>query len=483
MESTAELEVDPSRLGTHAGLSASALAALPDGFRWGLATAAYQIEGAAAGGGRGVSIWDTFSHTPGLTLHGDNGDIACDHFHRFDSDLDLLAQLGVRHYRLSVSWSRLQPSGRGPLNPEAVEFYRRLLIGLRERGIEPLVTLYHWDLPQSLEDEGGWPARTTAERFADYAELTVDALGDLVTEWVTLNEPWCSSMLGYGTGAHAPGRRDHRAAVAAAHHLTLAHGLAVARIRARSAGARLGIANIVTDVVAASGSPKDRAAAVRVDAASNRLFLDPIYSGEYSSSVHELLDPFGLSDAIKPGDLQLISAPLDFVGVNHYQRIVVQHDDEVALTRAAERAAEPATTSFGWSVIPDSLRVVLHRVAAQTGGLPIYVTENGASFFDYVDPNGQVVDEERVAYLRGYLTAAAAAISEGVPVEGYYAWSFLDNFEWAEGYSKRFGLVYVDYRTQERIPKLSAHWYRQTIGDHARLRTTPATIVHNAPKR
>lgn len=483
MEAVTELKVTHPHLSGLAGLSATALASFPADFRWGLATAAYQIEGAAAEGGRGASIWDTFSHTPGLTLHGDTGDTACDHYHRVESDLDLLANLGVRHYRLSVSWSRLQPTGRGPLNPEAIAFYRRLLIGLRERGIDPLVTLYHWDLPQPLEDEGGWPARLTAERFADYAELTVAALGDLVTEWVTLNEPWCSSMLGYGTGAHAPGRRDHRAAVAAAHHLCLAHGLAVARIRAASNTARLGIANIVTDVVAASDSPEDLAAAMRVDAASNRLFLDPIYIGAYSTSVHELLDPFGLSDVIMAGDLTLMSAPVDFVGVNHYQRVVVEHDDSVELTRAAERAAEPAATSFGWSVIPDSLREVLRRVAAQTGTLPIYVTENGASFFDYVDPNGHVVDEERVDYLRGYLTAAAEAISEGVPVKGYYAWSFLDNFEWAEGYSKRFGLVFVDYRTQERIPKLSAHWYRQTIGDYARLRTTPATIVHNAPKR
>lgn len=446
-------------------LPALDVSAFPAGFRWGLATAAYQIEGAATEGGRGPSIWDTFAHTPGLTLHGDTGDIACDHYHRWEADLDLMAGLGIRDYRLGLSWSRLQPTGTGPLNEEGVAFYERLLTGLRERGIRPLVTLYHWDLPQPLEDAGGWPVRDTAVRFAEYARLAVGRLAPLADDWITLNEPWCSSFLGYGYGAHAPGRRDLRAAVAAAHHLNLAHGLALAEIREVAPAARVGITNIVTDIVTATDSAEDAAAAVRLDASSNRLFLDPVYTGAYSDQVLDTLGPLGLTEAIRPGDLVVIGAPTDFAGVNHYQRVIVSHDPAHPLG-FREVPAEPATTSFGWSVIPESLTAVLTRVAREFTDLPLYVTENGASFDDYVDPNGEVVDTERVEYLAGYLGAAAAAIRAGVELRGYYAWSFLDNFEWAEGYSKRFGLVYVDYRTQERIPKLSARWYRDAITEH-----------------
>ncbi|MBX3098273.1 MAG: beta-glucosidase [Salinibacterium sp.] len=437
----------------------------PRDFRWGLATAAYQIEGAAFEGGRGPSIWDTFAHTTGLSKHGDTGDIACDHYHRWQSDIELLASLGVTDYRLSVSWSRLQPSGTGELNPVAVEYYRGILAGLAERGIRPLVTLYHWDLPQPLEDAGGWPVRETAHRFAEFAIRVVEALGDVANDWVTLNEPWCSSFLGYGNGAHAPGRADYRAAIHAAHHLNLAHGLAVAGIRAASPGASVGITNIVTDIVPATDSPDDAAAAERLDAASNRIFLDPVYLGEYSAAVWDTLGDRGLTDVVLDGDLVIIGAPTDFAGVNHYQRVIASHapDQQIQVT---ERPAEPATTSFGWSVVPESLTAVLTRVAREFTSLPLYVTENGASYDDYVDPNGDVVDTERVAYLRGYLGAAADAIDAGVDLRGYYAWSFLDNFEWAEGYSKRFGLVWVDYGTQERIPKLSAHWYRRLITEH-----------------
>ena len=441
------------------------LGAFPVDFRWGLATAAYQIEGAATEGGRGPSIWDTFSHTPGLSHNGDTGDIACDHYHRWESDFDLLASLGVKHYRLSVSWSRLQPSGRGPLNPAAVEFYSAQLARLAARGIRPLVTLYHWDLPQPLEDAGGWPVRETAYRFAEYARLVVGELGHLATDWITLNEAWCSSFLGYGRGAHAPGRTDYRAAVAAAHHLNLGHGLAVSAIRGVSGDARVGITNIVTDIVAASDSPEDAAAARRLDASSNRVFLDPVYLGEYSAAVWETLGPLGLGDVVLDGDLAIIAASTDFAGINHYQRVIASSDPGQPFG-VLEVPAEPATTSFGWSVIPASLTAVLTRVSREFTSLPLYVTENGASYHDYVDPNGDVIDSERIDYFRGYLSAAAVAIEAGVDLRGYYAWSFLDNFEWAEGYSKRFGLVYVDYRTQERIPKSSAHWYRRLISEH-----------------
>lgn len=438
----------------------------PADFRWGLATAAYQIEGAANEGGRGPSIWDTFSHSPGLSHNGDTGDVACDHYHRWESDLDLLVELGATDYRLSVSWSRLQPTGDGPLNAIAVDFYANLLTGLRERGIRPLVTLYHWDLPQPLEDAGGWPARDTAYRFAEYARLVLFELGGLAEDWITLNEPWCSAFLGYGNGAHAPGRKDYRDAVAAAHHLNLAHGLALSEIRNVRPDVRVGITNIVTEIVPLTDSAEDIAAVTRLDATSNRVFLDPVYLGEYSPAVWDTLSGLGLRDLVQPGDLETIAAPTDFAGVNHYQRVIAWHDNTAAPFAVRERAAEPATTSFGWSVIPASLTAVLARVAAEFTTLPLYVTENGASFHDYVDPNGEVNDHERVDYLKGYLSAAADAIELGVDLRGYYAWSFLDNFEWAEGYSKRFGLVYVDYRTQERIPKLSARWYQQFISDH-----------------
>jgi len=438
----------------------------PADFRWGLATAAYQIEGAAHQGGRGPSIWDTFSHTPGLTYRGDTGDIACDHYHRWEADLDLLASLGVTDYRLSVSWSRLQPSGVGPLNDEGAAYYERVLTGLRDRGIRPLVTLYHWDLPQPLENAGGWPVRATAERFAEYASRVVERLGHLADDWITLNEPWCSSFLGYGYGAHAPGRKDLRAAVAAAHHLNIAHGLALAAIRRVNPTARVGISNIVTDILPRSASNEDAAAVRRLDAATNRVFLDPVYLGEYSPDVLAVLGPLGLKELIEPGDLALISAPTDFAGINHYQRIIAWNDEAAEPWGLGEQPAEPATTSFGWSVIPDSLGSVLARISGEFTRLPLYVTENGASFDDYVDPEGAVNDAERVAYLAGYLDAASHAIASGVDLRGYYAWSFLDNFEWAEGYSKRFGLVFVDYRTQERIPKQSAHWYQRLIADH-----------------
>ncbi|MDR1386532.1 MAG: beta-glucosidase [Propionibacteriaceae bacterium] len=446
--------------------------AFPPGFRWGLSTAAYQIEGAVREDGRGPSIWDTFSHTPGKTFHGDNGDTACDHYHRWRQDLDLLQELAVQDYRLSLSWSRLQPAGSGPLNPLAVKFYRDLLSGLAERGVRPLVTLYHWDLPQPLEDAGGWPARSTAAAFADYVAAAVVALGDLVQDWITLNEPWCSSVLGYGLGAHAPGRRDLAAAATAAHHLGLAHGLALARIRQLAPASRVGISNIVTDLWPATDSPADQAATQRLDASSNRLFLDPLCHGVYSDPVHAVWP--ALAAAIRPGDLETIAAPTDFLGLNHYHRSYVHHDDTAPYLALRETPAEPADTSCGWSVVPDSLEAVLIRVARDYSAAPILVTESGASFDDYVDPDAAVVDQERVDYLRGYLDAAGRALRAGVDLRGYYAWSFLDNYEWALGYSKRFGLVHVDYASQRRIPKLSAHWYRREITQHRQMTASPA---------
>ena len=445
----------------------SDIRSFPADFRWGVSTASYQIEGAVTEGGRGQSIWDTYAHTPGLVYNGDTGDVAVDHYHRWQDDLDLMASLGIKHYRMSLAWPRLQPTGSGELNRDGLTFYRELLTGMRDRGITPLVTLYHWDLPQALEDAGGWANRETAHRFAEYASRVVSELGFLAKDWITINEPWCVSFLGYERGAQAPGKRDTRLAVAAAHHTNLAHGLALAAIRMVDPSLRVSNSNLVTDLVPATDSAEDAAAVTRLDAMNNRIFLDAVYGGGYSEVVHELFEEFGLAELIHEGDLELIGRPVDYVGLNHYQRVVVSADDAAGgYLRLTERPAEPATTSFGWSVEPDSLRSVLARIKRDYSDLPIYVTENGASYNDYVDPNGEVKDPERVEFFSGYLAAAAAAIREGVNLQGYYAWSFLDNFEWAEGYSKRFGLVYVDYATQVRIPKSSAHWYRQLIADH-----------------
>jgi beta-glucosidase len=449
-------------------LSDADIAAFPAGFAWGAATAAYQIEGAADEGGRGPSIWDTFAHTPGRTSRGETGDVACDHYHRWQSDVDLIADLGLTAYRLSLSWSRLQPVGQGALNSEGVGFYRRLLMLLRERGVRPFVTLYHWDLPQPLEDAGGWPSRVTAERFADYAGLAVTALGDLAEDWITLNEPWCSAFLGYGEGRHAPGRTDETDAVAAAHHLNLAHGLAVIRMRERQPGLRIGVSHLITDIVPASDSPADQAAADRLDANNNLIFLDPVLRGRYPESVYGLYAGQGMRELVHATDEAIIATPIDFLGVNHYQQVVVSHDDTEPPLRARVVPAEPTTTSFRWSVKPESLRNVLVRVHCEYPALPLHVTENGASYDDYMDHSGRVLDSERIAYLRGYFEAAAAAIREGVDLQGYFVWSLMDNFEWAEGYSKRFGLIYVDYHTLRRIPKASAFWYRDLIAQHAR---------------
>lgn len=440
--------------------------AFPRGFLWGAATSAYQIDGAVAVGGRTPSIWDTFAHRPGATFHGDTGDVACDHYARWREDVGLMRDLSLTAYRFSVSWPRLQPHGSGQLNPVAVDFYRGLLGALHEAGIRPLVTLYHWELPQELEDAGGWPARQTALRFAEFASATLDALGDLASDWVTINEPWCQAFLGYHSGIHAPGRHRLSDAVAASHHLLLGHGLAVRAIRARHPEARLGIANLLTDVVAASDAPADRAAAVRYDTNGNTLFLDPVLRGEYPAAAHELYDRHGLSSMVRRDDLRAISEPTDFLAVNHYQRVLVRDDPADPHLGATGAPAEPATTQLHWSVTPSALRTVLVRVHHDYPHVPIYITENGASFADYADPSGAVRDPERIAYLEGYLAAAGEAIAAGVDLRGYFCWSLLDNFEWGEGFRSRFGLIHVDYATQRRIPKASAAWYRELIARH-----------------
>lgn len=433
----------------------------PPDFIWGAATAAYQIEGATAEDGRGPSIWDTFARTPGRVLHGDTGDIACDHYHRLEGDLDLLRELGLGGYRFSIAWPRVMPDGRTP-NPGGLDFYERLVDGLLERGIAPTATLYHWDLPQALQDAGGWPARATAERFADYAAYVTARLADRVAQWVTINEPWCSAFVGHLEGRHAPGIQDLGAALAAAHHLMLGHGLAVRAMRAQAPVVVGGTVNL-SAIHAATDEPADVAAANRVDGFENRWFLEPLRCGRYPA---DMLAWYGQQADLSPlrdDDLAIIATPTEFLGVNYYERNVVEADPTEPIHGARKRPIDGPVTAGGVAIRPDGFREVLLRVHREYGAPPIYVTENGAGFGDYVDPEGGVDDVERVEYLRGHLGAVAEAIDAGADIRGYYAWSFMDNFEWALGYSLRFGLVYVDFATQARIPKASARFYRSFI--------------------
>ena len=454
--------------------------AFPDGFLWGAATAAYQIEGAATADGRGRSIWDTFSHTPGRVAGGDTGDVAADHYHRYRQDVELMAELGLSAYRFSVSWPRVRPGGTGPANPAGLDFYERLVDELLRRGITPVLTLYHWDLPQELEDAGGWGSRATADRFAEYAAIVAGRLGDRVPAWTTLNEPWCSAFLGYGSGVHAPGRTDAGLSLAAAHHLLLAHGLGVQALRsALPAGHQVSITLNLSAVVPASASAADAGAARRIDGLANRLFLDPLLRGRYPDDVRA--DTAALADwaFVHDGDERAISAPIDVLGINYYTPTVVgaggeqergsdghapsQHspwpgcDDVRFVRRPGPR------TAMGWTIDARGLRALLDRVHREYPGTPLMITENGAAFDDEPGPDGGVEDPARIAYLRDHLAVVHEAIESGVDLRGYFVWSLLDNFEWAYGYSKRFGIVHVDYPTQRRVLKDSARWYRDVI--------------------
>ncbi|MEV0729871.1 GH1 family beta-glucosidase [Polymorphospora sp. NPDC050346] len=443
----------------------------PPGFWWGAATAAYQIEGAVAADGRTPSIWDTFAATPGRTERGDTGERAADHYHRYPEDIGLMTRIGLAAYRFSIAWPRVRASGGG-INPAGLDFYERLVDALLAAGIRPVATLYHWDLPQELEDTGGWTNRDTAGRFADYAAAVAGRLGDRVSMWNTLNEPWCSAFLGYGSGGHAPGRRGHRQALTATHHLLLAHGRAVQALRAAAPGSQVSIALNAGAVRPVSDAPADLDAARRIDGLLNRLFLDPILRGGYPADIQA--DTATLTDwsYVHDGDLAVIAAPVDALGVNYYQPDLVgaapagRVDAGTPYPTGEDVAFHPTpgpTTGMGWSIDPTGLRDLLLRFRRDYGDLPVYVTENGAAFPDEVGPDGRVADPDRVAYLRAHLAAAHEAIAAGVDLRGYFVWSLLDNFEWAYGYSKRFGIVHVDYDTQVRTLKDSAHWYRDVI--------------------
>jgi beta-glucosidase len=467
-------------------VTASPRMRFPDGFVWGAATAAYQIEGAAAEDGRGPSIWDTFSHTPGKVRGGDTGDIAADHYHRVDSDVALMAELGLQAYRFSISWSRVVPAGAGAVNQAGLDFYSRLVDTLLGQNITPVVTLYHWDLPQPLDDDGGWLNRVTAQRFAEYAEIVARALGDRVASFTTLNEPWCSAFLGYASGVHAPGLTDNASSLAAAHHLNLAHGLGSSALRAQlPATAQILVSLNLAQVRGASDSPVDQDAVRAIDAVSNRIFLEPILDGRYPKDL--LDDTAHVTDwsFVQDGDLAAINQRPDVLGVNYYSPSLVAALDDTMRGKLTKRwtndpmgADEPSRypgtdlaysvpqagpyTDMGWRIEPGSLTELLVRIATDYPGLPLMITENGAAFADVLT-DAAVHDGDRIDYVRGHLRAVGDAITAGADVRGYFLWSLMDNFEWAFGYSKRFGLVHVDYETQVRTLKDSARWYRDVI--------------------
>jgi beta-glucosidase len=442
------------------------LSALPPDFVWGAATAAYQIEGAVDEDGRAPSIWDTFSHTPGKVADGDTGDVACDHYHRWPEDLELMRALGVDSYRFSVAWPRVIPQGSGAVNAAGIGFYDRLVDALLEADITPNATLYHWDLPQAQQDRGGWPERETAERFGEYAAVVAEALGDRVKDWATLNEPLCSAWIGHLEGTMAPGLTDLTAAVRASYHLHVGHGLAVQALRAAHSDLRVGIVNNLSPCEPATDREADIAAARRADGHTNRWWLDPIHGRGYPQDMVEL---YGVDLPIRDGDLESIAAPLDWLGLNYYFRNVIT-DDPTGPAPYAKSVYLPGVrrTAMDWEVNADGLEQLLVRLSEEYGASRILVTENGSAYRDTVGADGQVDDPERTAYLEEHLAACARAIRQGVPLAGYYAWSLLDNFEWAYGYDKRFGLVHVDYQTQKRTIKGSGRRYADIISAHRR---------------
>jgi beta-glucosidase len=466
----------------------------PAGFLFGAATASYQIEGAVAEDGRGPSIWDTRAHTPGMIRDGDTGDVTDDHYHRYADDVAAMAEMGITAYRFSIAWPRVQPTGSGPFNEAGFAFYHRLLDELEKHGIEPLVTLYHWDLPQPLEDAGGWPNRETAYAFEAYARRVAEEFKDRVKFWTTLNEPWCTAFLGYSQGSHAPSRSEPAASLAAAHHLNLAHGLASRAIKEVAPDASVSIVlNTHVPRPWDPSNPADVDASRRIDALANRIFMDPLVSGTYPVDLIE--DTSALTDwaFVHDGDLESIRGTVDVVGVNYYSSHLVRFNPGAQGLPGGDGHAGGRGTAFpgsevvefmrpfgpvttmGWNQDASAFRAHLLRMHRDMG-LPLMVTENGASFDDVVSSDGRVHDADRVRYLHDHFEAALAAMSEGVDLRGYMVWSLMDNFEWAHGYSKRFGLLRVDFDTRVRTWKDSAYWYQETI------RTRSITPVERAPE-
>jgi beta-glucosidase len=440
------------------------LSHLPAGFVWGVATSAYQIEGAVTEDGRAPSIWDTFSHTPGMVANDENGDLACDHYHRWPEDIAIMRELGVDAYRFSIAWPRVMPEADGRVNHAGLAYYDRLVDGLLDAGITPYPTLYHWDLPQVLQDRGGWTNRETAEQFGDYSARVAEVLGDRVTSWATLNEPYCAAWIGHLEGRHAPGISDLTSAVRASYHLHLAHGRGVQAIRAAAPDARIGIVNLVNPSEPATDGSADHAAAVRFDGHTIRWWLDPIHGRGFPA---DMIEVYGVELPEMPGDLAAIAAPLDWLGLNFYSPQVIADDpDGPAPYGRPTPPVGSRTTMLDWEIRAQGLEDVMVRIAQDYRPTDLYVTENGSAWPDKVGPDGQVHDPERVGYLEEHLAACARAVRRGAPLGGYFAWSLLDNFEWAYGYDARFGLVHVDYPTQHRTIKSSGRRYADMIAGH-----------------
>jgi beta-glucosidase len=443
----------------------------PEGFLWGAGTSAYQIEGAVAEDGRGESTWDRFCAMPGAIESGATGAISADHYHRWPEDLALMSEIGLTAYRFSVAWPRIFPEGTGRSNGPGLDFYSRLVDSLLERGIEPVVTLFHWDLPQALQERnGGWAGRETAERFGEYATTVFGALGDRATRWVTLNEPWVASFLGYHQGIHAPGHRDLREAVRAAHHLLLGHGRAVEAFRALGNPGTIGIALDLQVSSPATDSDADRAAATLSDGATNRWFLEPVLSGGYPEDAADLFRRHGadVSEVIEEGDLAAIRRPIDVLGLNYYfRRFIAASKDGLGWTESLSHPSQVGVTEMGWGIDPAGQLEQLRRIHAEHPDVPILITENGMGLRDAPGPDGRVDDPRRIAYLRDHLRVVEQALGEGIDVRGYFVWSLIDNFEWSFGYRPRFGLIHVDFETQRRTLKASARWYREVIRSRA----------------
>lgn len=436
----------------------------PPDFLWGTATASYQIEGAVNEDGRGLSIWDTFSHTPGKIANGDTGDVACDHYHRYASDIHIMKEIGLNAYRTSIAWSRIFPDGKGPLNRKGLDFYDRLTDTLLNAGIQPMYTLYHWDLPASLQAEGGWANRDLTQYFRDYCAVVFRHLGDRVRYWITLNEPSVHTNEGHLYGTHAPGLSDWKTATRTAHHLLLAHGLAIQAFREGGYPGSLGITLNINYFEPIGDTEEHRRAAQSVDGLWNRWYLDPLFKQRYPADMWELYQNHGIAPPVQAGDLELISQSLDFLGINYYFREIIHADPAVPVLEAAAGDPVPPLTAMGWEIFPDGLYRVLTRIKREYTDIPLYITENGAAFPDVLR-NGTVEDPQRIDYLKRHFQAAAQAIADGVDLRGYFIWSLLDNFEWACGYGKRFGLIYVDYPSQQRYWKQSAHWLKDFLAN------------------
>lgn len=442
-----------------------AIIQFPNGIKWGSATAAYQVEGAAFEDGRGPSIWDTFSHTPGKVKDGDNGDIACDSYHRYEEDIELMKELGITMYRFSVSWPRIYPEGTGEINQPGLAFYHRFVDKLLENGIVPMCTLYHWDLPQALQDKGGWANRDTIGAFVTYAETMFNEFNGKIKHWLTLNEPWCVSFLSNHMGVHAPGNQDLQLATTISHHLLVAHGKAVQKFRELKVQGQIGFAPNTTWLEPFSSRQQDIDACRREVGQQIEWFMDPVFKGEYPQFMLDWFNKKGVGLQLEEGDLEAIRQPVDFLGINYYTGNLARYKEDSGLFDTEHIETGVERTDIGWPVYPDGFYKVLTYIAGRYGDIPIYITENGACYND--EPaDGRVKDDRRISYLQHHLAALSRAIESGVNIKGYFLWSLMDNFEWAEGYSKRFGIIHVDYRTLVRTKKDSYYWYKKVIANN-----------------